>query len=194
MKIVEAPQYGPMFRFTDASVYWALYVLSDGKRVGRKRLSEMIGVGEGSMRRILNTLKERNMVLIKQTGITITKAGLDFLEQTPIRVIDLNPGSLVIGECTQAVLVKGAAEKVGNGLKQRDAGIRAGSLGCTTLVINDGKVMLPPDWSIDDNNPDVAKAILGMKIVENGDAIIIGGADDQNTAINAALTAAFELV
>ena len=194
MKIVEAPQYGPMFRFTDASVYWALYVLSDGKRVGRKRLSEMIGVGEGSMRRILNTLKERNMVLIKQTGITITKAGLDFLEQTPIRVIDLNPGSLVIGECTQAVLVKGAAEKVGNGLKQRDAGIRAGSLGCTTLVINDGKVMLPPDWSIDDNNPDVAKAILGMKIVDDGDAIIIGGAEDQNTAINAALTAAFELV
>ena len=194
MKIVEAPQYGPMFRFTDASVYWALYVLSDGKRVGRKRLSEMIGVGEGSMRRILNTLKERNMVLIKQTGITITKAGLDFLEQTPIRVIELNPGSLVIGECTQAVLVKGAAEKVGNGLKQRDAGIRAGSLGCTTLVINDGKVMLPPDWSIDDNNPDVAKAILGMKIVDNGDAIIIGGAEDQNTAINAALTAAFELV
>ena len=28
----------------------------------------------------------------------------------------------------------------------------------------------------------------------DGDAIIIGGADDQNTAINAALTAAFELV
>ena len=194
MKIVEAPQYGPMFRFTDASVYWALYVLSDGKRVGRKRLAEMIGVGEGSMRRILNTLKERNMVMIKQTGITITKAGLDFLEQTPIRVIELNPGSLVIGECTQAVLVKGAAEKVGNGLKQRDAGIRAGSLGCTTLVINDGRVMLPPDWSIDDNNPDLAKAILAMKIVENGDAIIIGGAEDQNTAINAALTAAFELV
>jgi len=194
LKIMDAPQYGPMFRFTDASVYWALHLLSDGKRVGRKRLAEMIGVGEGSMRRILNTLKERNMVLIKQTGITITKQGLDFLEQTPIRIIDLNPGTLVIGEFTQAVLVKGAAEKVGNGLKQRDAGIRAGSLGCTTLVVNDGKIFLPPDWSIDDNNPDVAKAILGMKIVENGDAIIIGGADDQNTAVNAALSAAFELV
>ena len=194
MKIIDAPQYGPMFRFTDASVYWALYVLSDGKRMGRKRLSEEIGVGEGSMRRILNTLKERNMVLIKQTGITITKAGLDFLEQTPIRVIDLNPGTLVIGEYTQAVIVKGAAEKVGNGLKQRDAGIRAGSLGCTTLVINDGKVVLPPDWSIDENNPNLAKAIHSLKIIENGDAIIIGGADDQNTAINAALTAAFELV
>ncbi|MBO5668816.1 MAG: hypothetical protein J6R75_00425 [Candidatus Methanomethylophilaceae archaeon] len=72
MKIIDAPQYGPMFRFTDASVYWALHILSDGKRMGRKRLSEEIGVGEGSMRRILNTLKENNFVYIKQTGITIT--------------------------------------------------------------------------------------------------------------------------
>ena len=129
MKIMEAPQYGPMFRFTDANVYWALHVLSDGRRVGRKRLSELIGVGEGSMRRILNTLKERNMINIKQTGITITKAGLDYLEKIPIRVIEVNPGDMVLGEYKQAVLVKNAAEAVGNGLKQRDAGIRAGSLG-----------------------------------------------------------------
>lgn len=195
MKIMDAPQYGPMFRFTDASVYWALHVLSDGRRMGRKRLSEEIGVGEGSMRRILNTLKERNMILIKQTGITITKTGMDYLEQIPIRVITLDPGSLVIGAYTQAVLVKGAAGNVGNGLKQRDAGIRAGSLGCTTLVIRDGKkVFLPPDWSIDENNPEVAEQIRSNDLAADGDAIIIGGADDQNTAINAALTAAFELV
>ena len=195
MKILEAPQYGPMFRFTDANVYWALHVLSDGRRVGRKRLSELIGVGEGSMRRILNTLKERNMINIKQTGITITKAGLDYLEKIPIRVIEVNPGDMVLGEYKQAVLVKNAAEAVGNGLKQRDAGIRAGSLGCTTLIIRDGKkVFLPPDWSIDENNPDVAESIRSISIVEDGDAIIIGGADDQYTAINAALTAAFELV
>ena len=194
MKIIDAPQYGPMFRFTDASVYWALYVLSDGKRMGRKRLSEEIGVGEGSMRRILNTLKEWEMILIKQTGITITRNGLEFLEKTPIRVIELNAGSLVLGEYTQAILVKGVAEKVGNGLKQRDAGIRAGSLGCTTLVIRDGKVFLPPDWSIDENNPELAAGIHANSMVADGDAIIIGGADDRNTAINAALTAAFELI
>ena len=193
MKIIDAPQYGPMFRFTDASVYWALHVLSDGKRMGRKRLSEEIGVGEGSMRRILNTLKEWEMISIKQTGITITKAGTEFLEKTPIRVIDLNAGSLVLGEFTQAILVKGVADKVGNGLKQRDAGIRAGSLGCTTLVVKDGKIILPPDWSIDDNEPELAASIRAIGIAE-GDAVIIGGADDKGTAINAALTAAFELI
>lgn len=194
MKIIDAPQYGPMFRFTDASVYWALYVLSDGKRMGRKRLSEEIGVGEGSMRRILNTLKEWEMISIKQTGITITKNGVEFLEKTPLRVVDLDAGSLVLGEYTQAILVKGVAEKVGNGLKQRDAGIRAGSLGCTTLVIRDGKVFLPPDWSVDDNEPALAAGIRAISGVADGDAIIIGGADDRNTAINAALTAAFELI
>ena len=194
MKIIDAPQYGPMFRFTDASVYWALYVLSDGKRMGRKRLSEEIGVGEGSMRRILNTLKEWEMISIKQTGITITRAGLEFLEKTPIRVVDINAGSLVLGEYTQAVVVKGVAEKVGNGLKQRDAGIRAGSLGCTTLIVKEGGIFLPPDWSIDDHNPDVAENIRALGIVADGDAVIIGGADDEHTAINAALTAAFELI
>ena len=193
MKIIDAPQYGPMFRFTDASVYWALHVLSDGKRMGRKRLSEEIGVGEGSMRRILNTLKEWEMISIKQTGITITKAGLEFLDKTPIRVIDLNAGSLVLGEYTQAILVKGVADKVGNGLKQRDAGIRAGSLGCTTLVVKDGRITLPPDWSIDDNEPELAASIRSIG-VKDGDAVIIGGADDRGTAINAALTAAFELI
>ncbi len=194
MKILEAPQYGPMFRFTDASVYWALHVLSDGRRMGRKRLSELVGVGEGSMRRILNTLKERDMITIKQTGITITKIGQDYLEKIPIRVIELNPRSLVLGDYTQAVVVKGGAEKIGNGLQQRDAGIRAGSRGCTTIIRQDGKILLPPDWSIDENNPEVAADIRAMETVADGDAIIIGGADDPFVAINAALTAAFEIV
>ena len=40
MKIIDEPQFGPMFRFNDANVYWALYILSDGRRMGRKRLAE----------------------------------------------------------------------------------------------------------------------------------------------------------
>ena len=81
MKIIDEPQFGPMFRFNDANVYWALHLLSDGRRMGRKRLAEEVGVGEGSMRRIIDTLKEWEFILIKQTGITITKAGQSFLNQ-----------------------------------------------------------------------------------------------------------------
>lgn len=193
MKIIDTPQFGPMFRFTDASVYWALHTLSDGRRVGRKRLAENIGIGEGSMRRILDTLKDWEMIVVKQTGISITRRGLDFLEELPLRVVELDAGSLVLGAHTQAVLVKGVAGDIGNGLHQRDVGIRAGALGCTTLVMDGGRIIMPPDWSIDDNDPAVAGQIRSMGVMEDGDALIIGGADSRFVAINAALMAAFDL-
>ncbi len=58
MKIIDEPQFGPMFRFNDANVYWSLHVLSSGKSMGRKRLAQEVGIGDGSMRRIIDTLKE----------------------------------------------------------------------------------------------------------------------------------------
>ena len=193
MKIIDAPQYGPMFRFTDASVYWSLHVLSDGKRMGRKRLADEVGVGEGSMRRILNTLKDNNFVDIKQTGITITKTGLAYLSELPIRVLDIDASKIVLGDFSQAVLVRGASKQIDNGLQQRDAGIRVGALGCTTIIMRDGELILPPDWSIDKNEPEVAEHIKEVSNMVDDDIVIIGSADNKIFAINAALTAAFEL-
>ena len=193
MRIIDTPQYGPMFRFTDANVYWALYVLSDGKRMGRKRLAEEIGVGEGSMRRILETLRQWEMITIKQTGITITRSGLGFLAEIPIKVVDLDLKDAIVGTYGQAVVVYGVGKKIENGMQQRDAGIKAGATGCTTLVIRDGALMVPPDWNMDEKNPAVAARVREVTNITEDDAIIVGSAYDQHTAIVAALTAAFEL-
>ncbi len=193
MKIIEAPQYGPMFRFTDASVYWALYVLSDGKRMGRKRLSEEIGVGEGSMRRIIETLRERDMISIKQTGITITKTGLNYLKELPIEVVDINLGDAVVGEFSRSIIVYGVSNKIQNGMQQRDAGIKAGASGCTTVVFRDGKLIIPPDWDLDKERPEIARKIREETDMSEKDVLIVGSGDDNNAATAAALTAAFEL-
>ena len=193
MKIIDEPQYGPMFRFNDANVYWALYVLSDGKRMGRKRLAEEVGVGEGSMRRIIDTLKEWGFILIKQTGITITKAGQAFLNQLPIRPVSVNLGEAVVGEYQQAVLVLGAANKVVNGMEQRDMGIKVGGAGCTTIVIRDGNLMVPPDWNIDEKDPDLAYKIRKDSGITQSDALVIGGADSRTSAVEAAVTAALSM-
>ena len=193
MRIIDTPQYGPMFRFTDANVYWALYVLSDGKRMGRKRLAEEIGVGEGSMRRILETLRQWEMINIKQTGITITRSGLGFLAEIPIKVVDLDLKDAIVGTYGQAVVVYGVGKKIENGMQQRDAGIKAGATGCTTLVIRNGALMVPPDWNMDEKNPAVAARVREVTNITEDDAIIVGSAYDQHTAIVAALTAAFEL-
>lgn len=193
MKIIDEPQFGPMFRFNDANVYWALHVLSSGRRIGRKKLAEEIGVGEGSMRRIIDTLKEWDFILIKQTGITITKTGQAFLQQMPIKVLDIQLEGSVVGQQQQAILVLGCADKVVNGMEQRDAGIKVGADGCTTLVIRDGKLMVPPDWNMDEEDPEMAYRIRKESGMTQSDALIIGGADTKAAAIEAALSAALQL-
>ena len=194
MKIMDIPAFGPMFRFTDANVYYALYILSDGKRIGRKKLAEEAGVGEGSMRRILDKFREWNFVQIKQTGISITKAGLVFLDQIPVRLIDVNLQGSVVGDFTQGVIVYGASSKIVNGMQQRDAGIKAGAEGCTTIVIRDGKLMIPPDWNMDEQTPELAYKIRKDTGITADDVIIVGGGSSKIAAVEAVLNAAFELV
>lgn len=195
MKIMDVPQYGPMFRFNDANIYWALYLLSEGRRYGRKRLAELVGIGEGSMRRIIDTMKEWNFITVKQTGISITKAGMSFLNQIPVKVVDVPmiPGS-VVGDYCQGILVLGVAEKIDNGMQQRDAGIKVGATGCTTLLIRDGNLMIPPDWSLDEKDPELAYRIRKNTGIGSEDVLIIGTGNSQQLAVEAALNAAFELI
>ena len=193
MKIIDEPQFGPMFRFNDANVYWSLHLLSDGRRMGRKRLADEVGVGEGSMRRIIDTLKEWDFINIKQTGITITKAGLSFLDQLPLRPVNIFVDGSVAGACQQGVLVLGGADKVVNGMEQRDAGIKVGADGCTTIVIRDGILMIPPDWNMDEKTPELAYKIRKEIGMTQSDALIIGGGETQALATEAAITAALQM-
>ena len=194
MKIIDEPQFGPMFRFNDANVYWALYTLSDGKRVGRKRLAEEVGIGEGSMRRIIETLKDWDFITIKQTGITITRTGLTFLNQIPIRPVEVSLPDSVVGSFQQGVLALGVADKVKNGMEQRDIGVKMGATGCTTLVIRNGNLMVPPDWNLDEKSPEAAYKIRQDTGITDKDALIIGSADTRILAIEAAVSAALEML
>ena len=157
-------------------------------------VAELVGVGEGSMRRILEKFRDWNFVSIKQTGISITKAGLNFLDQLPIRLIDVDLGDSVKGDFSQGVIVYGVSSKIVNGMQQRDAGIKAGAEGCTTLVIREGKLMIPPDWNMDEQTPELAYKIRKDSGITPDDAIIVGSGSSKIVAIEAALNAAFELI
>ena len=194
MKIMDIPTFGPMFRFTDANVYYSLYLLSDGSRMGRKALAEASGVGEGSMRRILEKFREWNFVDIKQTGISITKAGLAFLDQIPIRLVDVDITGSVVGAYQQGVIIYGVASKIGNGMQQRDAGVRTGAVGCTTILLVDGHLTIPPDWDMDEKTPELAAKIHKDIDMTSDDVIIVGDADSKIVAIEAAISAAFDLI
>ncbi len=194
MKFVDLHKYGPLHRFADYHVYRTLLLLSDGKRRGRKQISEAVKVGEGSMRTILEHLREKRMIDIKQTGVKISPRGLDYIHQLPIRLERLEPSDISIAERNVAVLVHGKAKSITLGIEQRDSAIKAGAEGATTIIVTANKLIVPPDYCLDEERPKISTELRKALDPDESDVIIIGTAMDYEHAEDGALAAAFELL
>jgi hypothetical protein len=194
MKLVDLPRYGPVHRFADYHVFKTLSILSDGRRKGRKQLAEMVDVGEGSMRTIIEYLREREMIDVKQTGVKIAVKGHEFLSKLPIFMERVEPTDSTLGERSAAVLVKGQSMKIKMGVEQRDSAIKAGAEGATTIIVSGGQLVVPPDYDLDKERPEFAQTLRRLLAVSEGDVIIIGTSKTYDRAEDGALAAAFELI
>ena len=194
MKLVDLPRYGPVHRFADYHIFKTLSILSDGRRKGRKQLAEMVNVGEGSMRTIIEYLREREMIDIKQTGVKIAAKGHEFLSKLPIYMERVEPTDSTLGERSAAVLVKGQSMKIKMGVEQRDSAIKAGAEGATTVIVSGDRLVVPPDYDLDKERPDFANTLRRLLAISEGDVIIIGTAKTYDFAEDGALAAAFELI
>ena len=194
MKLVDLPRYGPVHRFADYHVFKTLSILSDGRRKGRKQLAEMVKVGEGSMRTIIEYLREREMIDVKQTGVKIAAKGHEFLSKLPIYMERVEPTDSTLGERSAAVLVKGQSKKIKMGVEQRDSAIKAGAEGATTIIVSGGQLVVPPDYDLDKERPEFAETLRRLLAVSEGDVIIIGTSKTYDMAEDGALAAAFELI
>lgn len=194
MRLIERPKYGPLHRFNDYHVYKTLSLLTDGRRKGRKQMADRIGLGEGSMRTIVEYLRDEGLVDVKQTGIRITKAGMDFISLLPLQVYELDAQDISLGEHSVAVQVKGMASKVTSGMEQRDQAIKAGADGATTVVVKGERLTIPVDFDLDKERPETAWALRRLFDINDGDVIIIGTSLDLQRAEEGALAAALELL
>lgn len=194
MRLVDLPKYGPVHRFADYHVYRVLSILSDRKRRGRKLLAELVGVGEGSMRTIIDWMRDKGLVSVKQTGVRITNTGLEFLSRLPVQVRDMESSGISIGGCNVAVLVRGRTEMVGSGIEQRDAAIEAGADGATTIVVSRGRLVVPTGYDLGKEDPDLASSIRRLFKLKDGDVIIVGSAASKRIAEEGALAAALDLL
>lgn len=194
MKLIDLKEYGPIHRFGDHHVYRALAYLSDGKRRGRKSLAEGIGIGEGSIRTILDFLREKGFIDIKQTGIQITKGGRYFLEGIPLKVQRLPRTQMSLSDANVAVQVRSSANMISTGIQQRDSAIKAGADGATTVVVKNGELIIPPDYSLEKNQPLDAEVLMRYFTLKEGDVVIIGTAKDYDDAENGAVAAALDIL
>jgi len=194
MKLIDLKEYGPIHRFGDHHVYRALAYLSDCRRRGRKSLAQGIGIGEGSVRTILEFLRDKGFVDIKQTGIQITKSGKYFLDGIPLEVRQIPSSNISLSEINVGVRVRGSSNMIKSGIQQRDSAIKAGADGATTIVFYDGVLTVPPDYVLDENLPEYADTLRKSFDLREGDIIIIGTAHNGNDAENGAIAAALDVL
>lgn len=183
---------GPIPKFTDYNLWKAMVSLDEFVPVGRKKLASACGVGEGSMRTILQRLGDSGLVDITKNGVCLTGKGAEYRDMMFLEVSPVAKSSLTIGEYDCAVKVPFAAKKVLYGCEERDAAIIAGALGATTLICVNGTLRFPgSDFPVAE---DVNAAIKDRFRVKNDDAVIIGTARTPEMAEKGAVTAAISLM
>lgn len=183
-----------MGRFSDSDVFFLLDRLRNGEYIGRIRIADYIGIGEGSIRSLLTLLEEKGMISISKAGVSITDTGIQLLEGLGMRSVDIFVPGYVLGAFQQGVVVNNAANKVFNGIEQRNCGIRAGGDGCTTWAMEGGVLNMLPDWNVDMENPEMARMIREKTAMNDGDVLIIGGGQTHHLAMMAVGAASLELI
>jgi DNA-binding PadR family transcriptional regulator len=177
---------GPLPRFAEVHIRETLDLIEKYGRVGRKQLAEKLGVGEGSMRTILNTLKKQSLITSSRGGHALTAKGKNFLGK-PLEFVRVDASDLTVGEVDVATIVRGAAAKVKKGIEQRDEAIKAGADGATVLVFKAGKLQFPDGFT--EVNLKLEKLIETLRPRE-GDVVIIGTGRDAAKAEAGARAAA----
>ena len=166
---------GPLPRFADFHIQMALDQITKYERIGRKQIAKKLGIGEGSVRTILNQLKEQGLITSSRGGHRLTNKGKLLLKR-PAEFIQVDVGDLTVGEINVATIARGAASKVVRGIEQRDEAVKAGANGATVLVFRGGKLRFPDDFT-KVSEKKVGELIKKFK-PQNGDVIIISTGKD----------------
>lgn len=183
---------GPIPKFSDYHIWKTLDCLDKNNPIGRKKLSGLIGVGEGSTRTILGILQEHELVDIDKSGISINKKGTDYYNSLYMEIKHLDAESLTIGECDCVVRISKMASRVKYGCEERDIAIKAGATGATTLVCNNGRLLFPGSgYQVD---PTLSDLLWSNVNIRNEDVLIIGTGETPATAEEGAVIAALTLL
>lgn len=183
-----------MLTFDAVHVFKTFQLMKKYGSVSRALLMEELGFGEGSIKTLVKHLKMNGLVETSKGGMWMSDKGLGLYSKLASVIyseMTIPECSLSIGKFNHAVLLKGQASEVGSGIEQRDAAIKTGASGATTLFFHDGKFFMG-DKIMDVVKSDfqIIKSIIEKLQPENGDVVIIGSADNKRIAEFAAKSAA----
>lgn len=176
--------YAPsrVISFNMVHVFKALQLIKSRGHISRDLLSKELGLGEGSIRTLMRHLQINNMIKATNAGTTMTQKGkallLELLSSIPTEM-NLPKCSIALGKFNYVVLLKQHSHAIKSGVEQRDAAIKIGAKGATTLLFKQNKFVMPSSTNYDSlqKEPKISKLLIRMLNPEEGDAIIIGSDD-----------------
>lgn len=183
---------GPTPKFNAYHIWKAHQVISKEGPIGRKALADVLKIGEGSTRTILDKMMKEGSIESSRLGITITDRGRRKLDTSGIDVRQVDLSDLTLGKFNCAVLIKGMATRVRMGCEQRDEAVRAGAVGATTLVVEKGRIVFPGDEEFPEQI--LVAPLRNYFRMDDGDVIVIGSAFSYDAAERGAVTAALSLI
>jgi predicted transcriptional regulator len=194
-KLAKEKAAGPTTLVSEVHLLLALERIA-AKPIGRNKLAEELGIGEGVARTLIDRLKEAGLIEISKSGCSLTQSGLKLFNdyESFIRKLKIEKNELTIAEYNYAVLVRDGASKVKTGIEQRDAAIIAGAKSATTIVCRNGRLAFPFP------NRGMSHYLKASTQIENilepreNDAIVIVGSDRSEKAEYGVLAAALTLV
>jgi Mn-dependent DtxR family transcriptional regulator len=175
-----ADRYAPsrMLSFDMVHVFKTLQLIQENGHVSREKLCEDLGLGEGTIKTLVRHLKMQNLIESTNAGTTMTKKGNSFFSELLSSIpseISLSKCAITLGKFNYAVLVKQMSSIIKDGIAQRDAAIRMGASGATTLLFKDNKFLIPQTKfdSLKDEHQ-LSEQMIKNLHPQDGDVIIIG--------------------
>jgi predicted transcriptional regulator len=189
---------GPAPAFNEAHVVKALEIIGKYEPVGRIKLSKKVGLGEGTTRTLLKHLKTEGVTQSSRNGISFSGEGQKLFSDLRSQLsesVEVPSSPLTIGAFNIAVLVRDAAPAIGSGMEQRDAAIKIGALGATTLVFSSSKLALPHgEENLSESMPELHDKLVDAFNPEENDVIIVGSGANRDLAEIGAKMAAIKLL
>ena len=189
---------GPTPSFSAFDVVKVLRVIAEEGAIGRGKISEKSGLGEGAVRTLIRRLSKAGLVSTSRSGCSLTTKGENLwrkISETIPHLSEIDKSELTFAEHNFVVQVRGAGKKVRKGLEQRDAAVRAGAKGAVTMVYRNKKLALPGFTDdISHSFPKAYRQIMSLMNLKENDVVIIACADTIENAEYGALAAAWTLI
>lgn len=188
---------GPAPTFSVFHVIRALELIAE-KPIGRGKLAEELRIGPGAIRTIINRLRKTDLISTSKSGCSLTDKGLKLYGQIKEVFggrVNIKEDKLIQAEYNVAILIKKCGYRVKSGIEQRDAAIKVGAKGATVIIYRKGYFVIPSaSEDASREYPKLTKKLEEVFKPEDGDVIIISGADRQETAEYSAIAAAWTLI